>query len=69
MSRRVSLLILLGTVIAIGVLFYQVVRPFLFSLLFAAVLAVLFGPGYNWRCKRAADIGASRLGSRPPPSS
>lgn len=48
MSRKVSLLILLGTVIAIGVLFFQVVQPFIFPLFFAAVLAVLFRPCYVW---------------------
>ena len=47
MSRRLPLLILAGTVLAIGVLFFQVVQPFLFSLLFAAVLAVLFRPAYD----------------------
>ncbi len=46
MSRRLSLLILVGTVVAIGVLFFQVVQPLLFSLLFAAVLAVLFRPAH-----------------------
>ncbi len=47
MSQRLPLLILLGTVVAIGVLFFQVVQPFLFSLLFAAVLAVLFRPAFG----------------------
>jgi predicted PurR-regulated permease PerM len=48
---------LLGTLGLIAVLFYQVIQPFLFSLLFATVLAVLFHPLYTW-----ATI---RLGNRP----
>ena len=46
MSRHLSLAILLGVVVAIGVLFFKVIQPFLFSLLFAAVVAVLFRPVY-----------------------
>lgn len=46
MSRKFSLMILLGTVLAIGALFFHVIRPFLVSLLSAAVLAVLFRPAY-----------------------
>jgi predicted PurR-regulated permease PerM len=47
-----SLLLLLGTVVAIGVLFFQVIRPFVFPLFFAGVLAVLFRPLFLWvnRC-------------------
>lgn len=48
MSRKLSLLILAGTALAIGVLFFRVVRPFIFPLLFAAILAVLFRPVYLW---------------------
>lgn len=51
MSRHLSLAILLGVVVAIGVLFFQVIQPFLFSLLFAAVLAVLFRPLYAQAAK------------------
>jgi predicted PurR-regulated permease PerM len=38
---------LLATLVLIGVLFYQVIQPFIFSLLFATVLAVLFRPLYR----------------------
>ena len=48
MSRNLSLLILFGTVVAIGVLFFKVVWPFLFPLFFAAVLTVLFRPFFGW---------------------
>lgn len=46
MPRKLSLYILLGAVALIGLLFFQVIQPFIFSLLFAAVLAVLFRPLY-----------------------
>ncbi|TWU27654.1 AI-2E family transporter [Bythopirellula polymerisocia] len=48
MSRQMSLYLLLATVLLIGILFYQVIQPFVFSLLFAIVLAVLFRPPYQW---------------------
>lgn len=48
MSRKLSLLILFGTVVAIGVLFFNVIRPFIFPLFFAGVLAVLFRPFFGW---------------------
>ena len=51
MTRNWSLLILLGTVVAIGVLFIRVVWPFLFPLLFASILAILFRPVYEWTCQ------------------
>lgn len=47
MRQKLSLYILLGAITLIGLLFFQVIRPFLFSLLFAAVLAVLFRPAYS----------------------
>lgn len=46
MSRNFSLWMLLGTVVAIGILFFRVVRPFVVPLFFAGVLAVLFRPLY-----------------------
>lgn len=52
MSPKASLLILLGTVVAIGVLFFHVVRPFIFPLLFAGILAVLFRPLFMWVRRR-----------------
>ncbi len=48
MSRQMSLYLLLATVLLIGVLFYRVIEPFIISLLFAAVLSVLFHPPYQW---------------------
>jgi len=44
--------LLLATVVLIGVLFYQVIQPFVISLLFATVLAVLFRPVDTWLVRR-----------------
>lgn len=55
MSRNLSLLILLGTVTAIGVLFFRVIRPFVFPLFFAGVLAVLFRPLFLWTKRWCRD--------------
>lgn len=52
MSRRISLYLLLATVVLIGVLFYQVIQPFVISLLFATVLAVLFRPFDVWLVRK-----------------
>jgi predicted PurR-regulated permease PerM len=46
MSGKVTLLILLGAVIATGVLFFRIVWPFFLPLFLATVLAVLFRPIY-----------------------
>lgn len=48
MTQRVSILILAGIVLGIGLIFYRVIEPFLFSLLFAAVIGVLFRPVFTW---------------------
>lgn len=48
MSKKLSLWLLIGAVVAMGLLFFQVIRPFIFSLLSAAVLAVLFRPIHQW---------------------
>lgn len=52
MNRKASLLILLGTVVLVGVLFFRVVQPFLFPLFFAAVLALLSAPLQEWLAQR-----------------
>lgn len=49
-SRNLSQLILLGTVAAIGLLFFRVIWPFVFPLLFAAILSILFRPVFDWVC-------------------
>ena len=46
LSRTISLSVLAGTTILIGLLFFRVVWPLLFPLFFAVVLAVLFRPVY-----------------------
>ncbi len=46
MSRKFSFYGLLATAIAVGVLFYRVIEPFVFALLFALVLAVLLKPAH-----------------------
>lgn len=59
MSRNFSLAVLFGTVVAIGVIFFRVIQPFAFSLLFAGILAILFRPAYEWVCRRC--YGRRRL--------
>jgi len=48
LSRTLSLIVLAATVVAIGLLFFQVVQPFIFPIFFAGVLAVLFHPLFVW---------------------
>jgi predicted PurR-regulated permease PerM len=50
-SRKHSLPVLFVTVAVIGVLFFRVIQPFLFSLLFAGILAILFRPAYDCVCR------------------
>lgn len=57
MSRKFSLYMLIATVVLIGIVFYRVIQPFIFSLLFATVLTVLFRPFYRWL--------SQKLGGRP----
>ena len=47
MSRSSSFWTLVLTVVAVGVLFFNVIRPFLVPLLCAAVLAILVRPLYE----------------------
>ena len=55
MSRKLSLLVLVSVVAAIGVMFFQVVQPFVFALLVAAVLALLFRPAFLWAKRLCRD--------------
>ncbi|MDA7980619.1 MAG: AI-2E family transporter [Pirellulales bacterium] len=48
MSRRASLLIVAGTVVVIGILFFRVIWPLIAPLFFAGLLAILFWPAYEW---------------------
>ncbi len=52
MKRNYSFYGLLATAIAIGVLFYRVIEPFIFALLFALVLSVLLRPAHQALTKR-----------------
>ena len=47
MTRKFSFYGLLATAVAIGVLFYRVIEPFVFALLFALVLSVLLRPAHT----------------------
>lgn len=47
MSRKISFWFFVGVVVLTGIFFFQIVRPFLFPLLIAAVLALLFRPMYR----------------------
>src|SRR5260221_13848923 len=48
MSRLVSFAVLIGILIVIVVLFYQVMEVFLLPLFMAALLGVVFQPLYRW---------------------
>src|SRR6187551_1635613 len=48
MSRLVSFAVLIGILIVIVVLFYQVMEVFLLPLFLAALLGVVFQPLYRW---------------------
>ena len=61
MSKKAALYILLGTVALITALFYKVISPFVFPLLFAAVLTVLFEPVKDWIVEKVG--GKKRLGA------
>lgn len=50
--RRFSFYALVGLAIAVGLFFYQVVKPFLLPLFIAAVLALLIRPIYLWFTER-----------------
>lgn len=61
MTNRVSFWMLVATVIAVGLLFFQVMRPFLFPLMSAGILALLFRPVYVWlipRCRGRYRLAA-----------
>ncbi|MEQ9411501.1 MAG: AI-2E family transporter [Fuerstiella sp.] len=67
MSRKHSLPVLFLTVAVIGVLFFRVIQPFVFSLLFAGILAILFRPTYGVVCRlcrgwRRVAAGITTLG-------
>lgn len=62
MSRNISLIILAVLVIVLGISFFGVIRPFIFPLFFAAVLAIIFRPFYLWvtrLCRGRARIAAA----------
>jgi len=44
MNRKISLLLLVATVLLVAIFFFRVVEPFLFPVFFAAVMALLFAP-------------------------
>ncbi len=54
MSYRLSLLILIVLILAIGVLFFQVIQPFVLAIFVAIVLAVLFNPLHHWLTRQFA---------------
>jgi len=51
-GRRVSFYALIATAVAVGVLLYRVIEPFLLPLFLAAVLALLFRPAQDWLTAR-----------------
>ena len=52
MPRQLSFWILLALIIAVGVFFWQVIRPFMLAIFMALVLAVLFSPMHQWLTRR-----------------
>ncbi len=52
MSRLVSFAVLIGILVVIVVLFYQVMEVFLLPLFMAALLGVVFQPLYRWALER-----------------
>jgi predicted PurR-regulated permease PerM len=62
MTNRVSFWMLVATVIAVGLLFFQVMQPFFFPLMSAGILALLFRPVYVWlipRCRGRYRLAAA----------
>ena len=60
MSTRFSFFVLVAAVVGAGVLFFQVVEPFLFPLFFAGVLALLFWPVHVWTAEHIC-LGHRRI--------
>lgn len=52
MSARISVIVLLCLIASIGLLFFQVIRPFVVAIFVAIVLAVLFTPAHRWLSNR-----------------
>ena len=52
MSRLVSFAVLIGILVVIVVLFYQVMEVFLLPLFMAALLGVVFQPLYRWALEK-----------------
>lgn len=62
MARLVSLGVLIGILIAVTILFYQVMSSFLLPLFLAALVVVVFGPLYRWllpRCRAKRHVAAA----------
>jgi predicted PurR-regulated permease PerM len=57
MLHRLSLAVLIGLILLMGILFFRIVQPFLIPLFFAVVLAVLFHPFYCWAKRRCFGHG------------
>lgn len=55
MSRMVSLVVLIGVIIVIGILFFKVMAAFFVPLFFAAVLTVIFRPLHERILKRCNE--------------
>jgi len=52
LSRKVSAWFVLAIIAAIGLLFFQVIRPFIVAIFVSLVLAVLFNPVHRWLTDR-----------------
>jgi len=61
MARIVSFIVLVAVLLLIGILFYQVMIPFLLPLFLAVLLVVIFQPLFDWmvaRCKGRQRLAA-----------
>lgn len=61
MGRYVSLIVLLVMLLVLGVMFYQLMTPFLMPMFLAAVTAIVAAPLYEWmlgKCRQHRGIAA-----------
>ncbi|MEO2010988.1 MAG: AI-2E family transporter [Pirellulaceae bacterium] len=61
MARWASFIVLIGSILVIGLLFFRIISAFFVPLFLAALLVVIFRPVHRWvlgRCKQRARLAA-----------
>jgi predicted PurR-regulated permease PerM len=61
MARWASFIVLIGSILVIGLLFYRIISSFFVPLFLAALLVVIFRPVHRWvlqRCKQRARLAS-----------